>query len=202
MIEDEKYSESRSKVDGIEYSRILKKPNRNIPELKNVLTDEIIKIVNAYYGNKNFKVTYLDCWRNHHVPIEVLANHEILSDRWHSDEHRIDQLHLIINLSDVTEDDGPFHIQSLERTKDLIKSGYRSRSNYRLSDEIMEDPNHVVKATGPKGTAILANTELCLHKAGNPLQGHIRDIITFLIIPSSKPLPENWIENAIAYNSV
>jgi len=72
--------------------------------------------------------------------------------------------------------------------------GFRNRHRYNLSKDVLEDPNHVVKAIGPTGTAMLCNTELCLHRAEIPEEGHFRDIIQFQFGSSKKPLVDNWIE--------
>jgi hypothetical protein len=41
----------------------------------------------------------------------------------------------------------------------------------------------------------LVNTEVCLHKAGNPAQNHHRDVIQFHFKSSSEPLSNDWVNN-------
>jgi hypothetical protein len=55
----------------------------------------------------------------------------------------------------------------------------------------------VVKFTGDAGSAILANTEHCFHRAGFPDEGNIRDIIQFQFTPARDPLSDNWTNDVL-----
>ena len=193
IIENEEHSYVRTEYKGKVYSRTPKLAHKNIPELSQLLTEDIIQLIEGWY-NGHFQVRYLICWRNYHVPPEVVKEAETFSDRWHCDRRNTDIFKLFVNLSDVTDKDGPFHIQTISRTKELLKMGFRSRHKYNVSNETLLDPNRVIKAVGSVGTALLCNTELCLHKAGIPEKGHFRDIIQFQFIASKTPLADNWIE--------
>ena len=120
---------------------------------------------------------------------------ELFGKRWHCDGSTTDQLKFFVYLTDVTEEDGPLHIQTIERTKELMKRGFYRVEDYRLRDDDVEDPKYVQKFTGPKGTAFFCNTNFHLHKAGNPHPGHYRDVVSFHIEASSKPLQEDWLEH-------
>ena len=50
---------------------------------------------------------------------------------------------------------------------------------------------------GPAGTSFLGNVTRCLHKAGIPEKGHVRDQIQFFIESSDVPLPKDWIKNVV-----
>jgi len=193
LIENDEGSYVRTEYKGKAYSRQIKLVQKEIPELAQLLTDDIIQFIEGWYDG-HFQVKYLICWRNYHVPPEVVKEAETFSDRWHCDRRSTDIFKLFVNISDVTEKDGPFHIQTIPRTKELMKTGFGNRHKYNLSKEVLEDPNIVVKAIGDAGTALLCNTELGLHKAGIPEKGHMRDIIQFQFVPSKKPLEDNWIE--------
>jgi hypothetical protein len=52
---------------------------------------------------------------------------------------------------------------------------------------ILEDSNHIVKITGPTGTTFIRNSNVLLHKAGNPAKDHIRDVISISIQSSETP---------------
>ena len=45
---------------------------------------------------------------------------------------------------------------------------------------------------GPPGSTILANSSKCMHKAGVPEAGVLRDIMQFRIDPSIEPLRDDW----------
>ena len=73
--------------------------------------------------------------------------------------------------------------------------GFKSRANYNLSEQVLEDENYVFKGIGSPGTTYLANTELCLHRAGTPKIGHHRDVIQIRFQRSKKPILDDWINN-------
>jgi hypothetical protein len=197
MIEDDKYSSLGSEYEGKVYSRFFFHAHKYIQELAYLLTNDIISIIEAYYGGY-FKVKHVTFWRNYYVPAELVTKKEMFSNNWHCDRRETDILKLFVNLSDVADKNGPFHIQSRKRTKELIKGGFGTRADYKLPVEVLEDPNYVVKGTGPIGTVMIANTEVCLHRAGTPDKGEFRDMIQFQFVPSKKPLPSDWINEVSA----
>ena len=194
LIENDEKSYVTGTFEGKCYSRHITRAHEQIKELAGLLTDEIKEIVKGYYQGK-FNVRYLGVWRNYHVPKEIQAKTELFSNNWHCDNRSTEYLKLFITLEDITEDDGPFHIMSQQRTKELMKLGYGTRVDYNLADEVINDPNHVTKITGKAGIAYLANPQLCLHRAGNPSKSHKRDVILFVFGPSSELLSDNWLEN-------
>ena len=118
-------------------------------------------------------------WRTTNVPAEIAETQPPYSLKWHNDHHTVDTLKLFILLSDVTEDDGPFHFLSLEQTKRVIRRGFRDRHNYGIPLSEIEDRRHLHRLIGPVGTAAFCNTTVCLHKAGVPKSGRTRDILQF-----------------------
>jgi hypothetical protein len=193
MIENDKFSFG----SGIDKEKIFKRqiidPHINIPEVESILTEEMIDMIKGYYGG-NFHVVRVDLWRTYHIPKELQEN-DLISNRWHCDNRKTDRLKLFVNLSDVSENDGPLHLQAIPRTKELMKMNFKNRLDYGVSNQTMEDPNHVIKCTGEKGSAFFANTTTCLHKAGNP--DNTRDIIQFLFRSSKEPLDTDWIKRVI-----
>lgn len=89
---------------------------------------------------------------------------------------------------------GPLHFQSIQRTQELIKKGYKTRHDYNLPIEIIEDPKHVLKHVGSIGSTVWVNTQYCLHRAGIPKPNHARDMLQLRIIPSREPLYEDWLD--------
>lgn len=193
MIEDDKYSFIKREHNGKVYSRMLYMAFKNFKEVGELLTDEIKKLIQARYQS-NFQVSHVIGWRNYHAPAEMLGGKEIFSNRWHCDHSNTSVEKLFVNLSDVGEDDGPFHIMPINRTKEILKMGYGHRRDYKISEDILEDPKHIVKATGDAGSALLCNTELCFHRADIPAEGHYRDLIQFKFVPSKEPLYDDWLD--------
>ena len=182
--------------DGKFYGRVLKNPIKQIPRLRELLNQQATEIVTAYY-NANFHVYSISPYRIYHVPEKIWKEREVISNFWHCDSRYTSMLKFFINISDVTVDDGPLHIQSRFRTKELLKLGYKDRKNYALSKEIMDDPNHVIKLIGAPGTTIACNTEQCFHKAGLPAEGHTRDIIEIKFLPTYEPLTNSWPDKLV-----
>lgn len=191
MIEDDEFSFVRSEYKGKVYSRMINRAHKQIPELKSMITEELKELFREHFGG-NFQIVYTAMWRNYHVPPEVQAEKEIFSSGWHCDGANTEEITLFINLSDVKEDDGPLHIQSIERTEELVKLGFKTRQDPGLPLNILEDPKHLIKHTGKPGTTILANSSICMHQAGIPEAGRIRDIMQFRIDPSIEPLKDDW----------
>jgi len=191
MIEDDEFSFVRSEYKGKVYSRMINRAHKQIPELKNMITEEIKDLFREYFGG-NFQIVYTAMWRNYHVPPEVQAEKEIFSSGWHCDGVNTEEITLFINLSDVKEKNGPLHLQSIKRSKELVKLGFKTRQDPGLPLNVLDDPKYVVKHMGPPGTTILANSSKCMHKAGFPEAGVLRDIMQFRIDPSIESLRDDW----------
>jgi hypothetical protein len=155
---------------------------REVPEVLQLLTPTMLGAVRDYYGS-NFRLLNVSAWRNWHL--QAMPNsEEAYSNNWHTDGRRIDMLKVFVTASDVTEADGPTHALSREWTREIVKRGFDNRRNYGLPVETIENPKHLVKLTGPAGTALLCNTNLCFHRAGVVGEGRQRDIIEFRFLAS------------------
>ncbi len=195
MIEDDRFSSIRAERDGQVFSRGILLVAKHMPEISKLMTKEVIDIYEQYYGGP-FEILDVYAWRNYHVPDSILEKYRgVYSDDWHCDGHNTTWTKLMIYLTDVTDQDGPFNIQSSERTKELIEKGFGSRTNPKLPKEVLEDPKYSTRYMGPKGSVVSCNTTVCLHRATIPAQGRFRDIIQFQIGPSNTPLPNNWPEH-------
>jgi hypothetical protein len=193
LIEDDKYSVPTSGYKNKIYGRALVEPYKTIPELSKLITDDVLSLLRKYYTS-NFTITHILVRRNYFVPPEIREKHEMFSNFWHNDRDAPSQIKYFVHMTDVTEKDGPFHIQTKERTRELIKMGFGNRFNYKLSQDVLEDPKYVTKMLGPAGTSFFGNANACLHRAGDPEEGRIRDMITFVIELSDEPIKEDWIE--------
>jgi len=193
LIENEKYSYPTAEHEGKVYSRHIHQGHEHIPELKNLITTDMSNLIRGYYHGE-FVIKTILLWRIYHIPKNLETSKEQFSNYWHCDERSAELLKLFIPLDDISEDNGPFYIMSKERTKFLMRNGFKSRINYGLSNDVVEDPSHISKITCKNGAAHIINPQLCLHRAGNPSQGHHRDAICFVIAPSPFPISQNWIE--------
>lgn len=195
MIDDDKYSLIRSEgTDGKVYCRMINRAHNLFPEVASLITDDFVQKITDYYQS-NFQILHVELWRTYHVPSEINAQKEMYGSYWHCDGANTSILTSFTNLSDVSEENGPLHFQSKRRTKELIKNGYKSRHNYNLPLKILNDSDHILKATGPLGSTTIMNTQHCIHRAGIPEIGKQRDMMQLRFIPSEKPLHENWLEN-------
>ncbi len=193
IIENDEFSFVRSQYKGQVFSRQIRLAHLNIPEIKKLLNEKVVDLLEQYYKTP-FKVVDVFAWRNYHVPPEIAKKHEIFSSYWHCDGRDTTWTKLFVHVSDVTEDDGPFMVQTIERTKELVKQGFQTRQNPGIPIKILEDPKYVTKCTGTKGTTLVANLTLSFHRASIPSPGHHRDLIQFQFAPSDEFIEDNWPE--------
>lgn len=116
---------------------------------------------------------------------------------WHYDNHPKEIHKIMIYLSDVTEDSGPFEYLKDQNGKPVIISPSRTGVNNwsspkwprsRVPSDVLEDflsrGYKPCKVTGPKGTMLIFDNN-CIHKANIGKSGH-RDVMVFQIRPSLK----------------
>jgi len=190
QIEDKKYSIIRSHFGGKVYGRMLFNAHKNIPELRDLLNEKIISLLESYYGK--FRVFRIFGLRNYHIPEVINQKHELVSSNWHCDQTNTSRVKMMVYLTDVNDDDGPFSAQTLPRTRQLITMGFKSRNNPNISKEDLEDPRFANKFCAPAGTTLFCNTARCLHRATLPKEGHYRDVIHFQFEPYITKLSQDW----------
>lgn len=193
-IDDPKFSyEQKGKnfKSPIVVSRAINNPLSVIPEMAELVDRETKETIENYY-NSYFRVANVQAWRTYHVPPELRSQGEAYSNWWHFDARPIDNTKLFVNLCDVDDDLGPFHMIPASRSREIVRAGYTSRSIELPINETQE--TQIIKATGPAGAALFCNTELCLHKAGVPAKGRHRDIIQIRFLPSATPLASDWFK--------
>lgn len=181
LIENATCSETRGERSNRDASRRLSNTQEQIPQVLQLINDELSIIIRSYFG-QDFFVSRVESWRNYHVPI---TQGEVYSNRWHNDDFRIDRLKLFINLTDmVTKETGAFRLHDLQSSREIVRSGYMSRSwVFGKALSLLEDPERVIYAEGRRGSACLCNTQLCLHRAGVPVKHTYRDILEFTFLP-------------------
>lgn len=161
------------------------------PELYKVI-ETAREPVKTYYGC-DFRLTNGSIRRTYHIPKEVVEQTEVYSNYWHIDNHPIDQLKLFIALSDIDENDGPFHYLSYEDSQRLLKQSY-DRQESGVPGEFVEEQADINTFTGEKGSAMLCNTNVILHRAGNPSPENNRDLLTLQLSPISETCALDWDE--------
>ena len=164
------------------YYRRIPDVAKNIPRVIDVVNPRVCRLISGYY-RRDFRITNITCWRNYHVPPAVSSERELFSYRWHCDTGNVSKLTLFVMLTDTSNNHGPTHSLTKQRTRYLIRTGYRNRNRYHHSSQEMEEPPHVSKATGARGTALLLNATQCLHRASIPRAGNHRDMLSVGIEP-------------------
>lgn len=194
LIETEEYTKvmHRETPEGKVYRRGIKDPIENIPALKELLNDHVRNVIKQHYGS-HFQVRVANVYRTWHIPEEIYRKTQMHAENWHTDGKSTDHTKLFVTLSDTTEADGPLHIVPKNDLKTVAKHTvpFDQAVDGKPGGAVdqLADP---VTLTGERGTAMLANTTVCIHKAGNPDPGHTRDIIQFYMAPSHKPWPKDW----------
>ena len=162
-----------------------------VPEARQLVNGEVRAILEGYYRTF-FRVWSVTCWRNHHVP-GYDGREEIYSNFWHCDAAPTSLMKLFINVTEVTPETGALRLHSSTSTREIMRSGYVSRwTASGRAARLLDDPARVVCLTGPAGSAVLCNTELCLHRASIPIPGTHRDIVELKLEPATEPLPDDW----------
>ncbi|HVL68426.1 MAG TPA: hypothetical protein VM364_14280 [Vicinamibacterales bacterium] len=173
--------------------RHVKDPIHCIPELHELINEQISAILVSHYGCY-FKVGHVRAWRTYHVP-GVGAGEDVYSNTWHTDQCPVTSLRLFVYLSDeVTRNSGAFQFQSKPETAEIVRSpGYLSRSIIvGKAKALVQDPTRIKYFEGGLGSACFCNVQVCLHRAGVPGPGTMRDVAQFYLAPSDRPLEPDW----------
>jgi hypothetical protein len=166
-----------------------------IPQVYNLLNDDIITILESYYKcsfdivEKRSKI-----YRTTHVPPEIAKSTEAYSNYWHCDRHTPDMVKMFIYLTDVTERNGPFTYVDRTATRRLVENYDFSnsvRSELGVPGNFVESRMDVQRFTGPSGSIAICDTQNCLHRAGVPSHGEHRDLVTFQFAPSRRHIRDN-----------
>lgn len=171
------------------YARQLVKPIGAVPESAALLDARLCELVERYYGGP-FRVYKFQLRSNFSAPREVTDAQEIYQNYWHVDDRPTSVLKLFINLSHVSESDGPFELVDRAETCRRVRAGFASQRSPALDPP--PAPGAVVRLVGPPGQAMLATTARCLHHARLVEPGGRRDIASFTFRPARRPLPKDW----------
>lgn len=173
-------------------ARAIVDPIKRIPEIAQLLTPEVRRIVEAHYGTP-FEVKHVRGWRNVPVPPEY-QKQDVYSNLWHNDHDPVFMLRLFVYLTDaVTRETGALRFHPIPVTKSIMRRGYlRRRAVLPPARRILEDERRIMYFEGGRGASCLLNPQMCLHRAGVPRDGSYRDMVQFTLSPCERPLPDDW----------
>jgi hypothetical protein len=172
-----------------QWARQLVRPATAVPESIALFDARMRAIVERYYGGP-FKVYKFELRSNFHAPGEVTGKEEVYQNYWHVDDRPTSVLKLFVNLTAVTDADGPFELLELEETRRLVRSGRFVQRSATLEHETR--PGSRVRLVGAPGHAMLATTARVLHHACLVAPGGRRDLASFTFRPARKPLADDW----------
>jgi hypothetical protein len=193
IIEDDKYNYTIFEHKGDVYGKGVSTWETDeslidlIPALTEVINDEVSEVVENYYGTY-FKALNVRLYRFDHVPPEIYENAWLNSGGWHQDGHTTDTIKLHMYLHDVDEEDGAYRVIQKPKSEEIVANFDDIGSSWRGLDEEVDSIQII---TGEGGTGVITETTKCLHRAANPQPGEHRDMLQFMLVPSSKPV-ENW----------
>ena len=175
-----------------EAHRYLRFPNQKIEDLHLLLTEEVADVIRAYYGS-HFRVRSIRAYRNQSVP-KSAEKSDVYGNLWHLDPELVCDLRYFVYLSPyVGPQHGPLHVMERSAVRWVVRSGYISRSHVvGPARRYLENARSWRPIEGPRGTAVLMNTQCVLHRAGIPAPGEHRDIVQFWITPSAESMPADW----------
>lgn len=192
------YPEALVEKTGRLFGRKIPDP-RVIPEIEAMLTPDVRQFITACYGC-HFKVVSVEAYRTYHVPADLQRTIDAYSNWWHCDQRPSDISKLMINLSHVGPEDGPFCVATRPTTARWLKDERFARFGRRIEADFQatgteRERREVVEHVGPPGAAMLCNTQLCLHKAGVPRVGQHRDLLQIVVAASADPECPDWLRS-------
>ncbi|MCR9191718.1 MAG: hypothetical protein NXI01_03575 [Gammaproteobacteria bacterium] len=183
-------TEQHSVMNSTNASRFLRDPLDKIPEIKQFLSEDILRIIASYYGCA-CKIDRLQIWRNYHVPEADQKETEKFSNFFHHDNFPVTGLRVFVILSDkVTRETGAFRFHDKNTSRQMIRR-LRYFHRYLLSKKMQQrlhDPKTLQFFEGNCGDICIVNPQECLHSATVPKLGTHRDMLQFVIYPSQDPL--------------
>lgn len=162
------------------YFNILTKHNGIMPSLTKVaVNDRLVHILAQYYeclpelSHMGLFVSgYGEPWTDASTPLGTQCLHRDNWDRKH--------VKVFVNLTDVTEDDGPLCLLPADVSTWLMKKTghYWNCKPYRDDSEWKRyvSDKDFVKVTGPAGTVAIVDTSACLHYGSRTRKGGQRQV--------------------------
>jgi hypothetical protein len=176
---------------GVDAIRCVTDPAKSMQEVAGLLEGTITEVVTSYYGSP-FICLLASPYRTYHVPPNLAAQKEPISNHWHCDGRRTDMLKVFILLRDTDESMGPLHVLSRPDTKTALHLGYRNRNELGPAAGFME--MNAKRLTGKAGDAMFCNTTLCFHRADIPAPGKFRDMIEMRFFAAVEGPGADWLD--------
>ncbi len=151
-----------------------------LPEICDVITDDIMRTVESYFQSF-FKIYWVQVYRT--VPTREPPDASFL---WHLDNCPRQVVKLMVYLTDTFESTGAFRLKPRALSAELIRRGFWDRSAKEQFASVLEDDATTTVFEGPKGTRILFLNWGCVHRAKHPQVAH-RDVAVFNFVPSLVP---------------
>ena len=150
-------------------------------------SQELVKKLSLKYGNLVF------CGGGIYMSPPLNESEKLSgSQLWHLDGFSLNHFKVFINLNNIDNFLGPTKIITKDNTKDLIRlSSFRKITGKKVSNKVSSGiclndldlfkaiKNNCVSNIGPKGTALIANTSLCLHQGSINLTNQSRYVLIF-----------------------
>lgn len=174
-------------------TRNLRNPLKTLPELAKLVSPQLVRLLETYYGS-HARVVGLQVYRNAHVDLSAVKAKEIFSSQWHFDRQHSAYVQLMVLFTDgVTRETGAFETHDIRTSKKLVRSGYVTRNRiYGAAARLINDPSRIHYFEGGTGDAMLTHSTLCLHRAGIPKPGTVRDVMLIHFEPAERPMSASW----------
>ena len=170
-------------------------PIWDLPELEQIASQIIPQLEETIFGS-HVLLSAVHIYRNLNTSADASS-----SWLWHYDNNPKEAVKLLIYLSDVDEDSGPFEYMKHSETGQSIKietsrTGYDHWSppvypNSRIPEFVIDDWSkqgfETAQALGPKGPCLFFDNNN-VHRATIPAPGKTRDVVIFNIRPIVSPV--------------
>lgn len=162
--------------------------NNNLFNLLSKLISEqkdLIKNLREFYSCP-IVVSNIELKRTKYLDKSVEINKNVYSENYHIDKYLNTHVKQFIYLTDVDEKSGPFtYIDKKDTKKFITKYKYKNRFSINVNEsQNLEKKEFEKKYIGKMGSSLVVNTTECLHRAGIPIKGNFRDIITITYVAS------------------
>jgi hypothetical protein len=156
--------------------------------ITNIFKDELkdkLKIIEEYYNQKVI-LAYLSITRNYNSN----TKEEAFSNFFHTDGYVYNMFKIFIKVHEVKEEEGPLTLVKKNFAKKFINNlSYQNRHSYDRSSE-NKYSHFFFKNTGQAGEALICSTTELIHRAGDPIEGRYRDMISlhFVALPTNQKI--------------
>lgn len=177
FVFDEKKAVSRGREapDGKTYSSTYELAWSDIPDTIKEEIRNYDSVLRLYFGG-DYLINTSSVYRNHGLP-EEFRSLDIYSQVWHYD-HVVDycNVQLMVLLSDTTDLHGPFEYVKNPSAKHIYRDAQKRNGANIISEK-------VGKLTGVRGDGIWFATGSMPHRAGIPIDGNFRDMMSVAMFP-------------------